>query len=248
MAIFPRSTGQGGFGTPPFFGMGQDQQFPGNQTVFNPGENAPFSPQTGGMFGAAPQQKRNRGVGGFLQDFLINYGAAQGNPLAQSVISQRQALERQRQAAEFEAQQKSATRYDPQKLGDSIVRLNPQTGQYETLVTAPQNRPAAAQIAVELGLQPGTPEYQSFIRSREDLGVATSVDPATGQTVLTPYSRAQLSGQLGGGQAASGQAPMSVRTQQDYDRLPPGTEYIAPDGSRRTKGGQTPSASGGFRP
>lgn len=35
----------------------------------------------------------------------------------------------------------------------------------------------------------------------------------------------------------------------EYDALPPGAKYVAPDGSQRTKGGQTGSApSGGFRP
>ena len=52
-----------------------------------------------------------------------------------------------------------------------------------------------------------------------------------------------------GGGAPSPTVP-SPRTKEEYDALPPGTEFIAPDGSRRQKpGGQTgaPTSSGGFR-
>ena len=47
----------------------------------------------------------------------------------------------------------------------------------------------------------------------------------------------------GGGQGG----PARVQDKAQYDALPPGTQYIAPDGSVRVKGGQTGSApSGGF--
>lgn len=49
--------------------------------------------------------------------------------------------------------------------------------------------------------------------------------------------------QSGGG----GGAAVQVASKEAYDALPPGTQYVAPDGSLRTKaGGPTQSASGGF--
>ena len=51
----------------------------------------------------------------------------------------------------------------------------------------------------------------------------------------------------GGQQAQPSAQPQRVVSKQDYDALPPGTPYIAPDGSRRVKGGQTPQASGPFQ-
>lgn len=51
----------------------------------------------------APQQKK-RGVGDFLADFVINYGAASGNPLAGSIIQNR--ARDQRLAAQQQAQER----------------------------------------------------------------------------------------------------------------------------------------------
>ncbi len=48
-------------------------------------------------------------------------------------------------------------------------------------------------------------------------------------------------------QGAPQAQPQRVPSKEAYDALPPGTQYIAPDGSLRVKGGQTGSApSGGF--
>ena len=43
-----------------------------------------------------------------------------------------------------------------------------------------------------------------------------------------------------------GGQPVPVRTQAQRDALPPGKTYIGPDGKVRTKGGPSPSGSGGF--
>lgn len=46
-----------------------------------------------------------------------------------------------------------------------------------------------------------------------------------------------------------GSAAVQPRSKAEYDALPPGAKYLAPDGTQRTKGGQTGSApSGSFRP
>lgn len=59
-------------------------------------------PQGGSMI---PQQQQNkRGVGDFIADFVINYGAASGNPMAGGIL--RNQLAQQRQAAQQKAQQR----------------------------------------------------------------------------------------------------------------------------------------------
>lgn len=51
--------------------------------------------------------------------------------------------------------------------------------------------------------------------------------------------------QPGGGDQSGGVPAPKSRT--EYESLPPGTQYMAPDGTLKVKGGPTPSASGGFR-
>lgn len=59
--------------------------------------------------------------------------------------------------------------------------------------------------------------------------------PRIGQVPLPP------------GPMESAKGPVPVRTKQQLDALPPGTEFIGPDGKIRVKtGGPMPSASGGF--
>jgi len=52
----------------------------------------------------------------------------------------------------------------------------------------------------------------------------------------------------GGAQSGvgAGGAPPHISSKQQYDALAPGAQYMAPDGSIRTKGGPTPRASGAF--
>lgn len=56
--------------------------------------------------------------------------------------------------------------------------------------------------------------------------------------------------QQGGAQPPQqGAPPANIASKQQYDALPPGTQYMAPDGSIRVKGGQSGSApAGGFPP
>jgi hypothetical protein len=57
-------------------------------------------------------------------------------------------------------------------------------------------------------------------------------DEATGE-IRTEYVRPSS---LFGGEEAG--PAMRITTREQYDALPPGTPYVAPDGSRRVKGGQ----------
>lgn len=67
---------------------------------------------------------------GTIGDTLSQLGGGQGTYLPglarQRELAQRAELQRQRQ-------------YDPQHVGNSIVRMNPQTGQYETIYSAPSS-------------------------------------------------------------------------------------------------------------
>jgi len=55
-----------------------------------------------------------------------------------------------RDQEEFGQLQAQQAQFAPQKIGDSIVRLNPQTGQYESLYTAPQKPTDLSQRITEL--------------------------------------------------------------------------------------------------
>lgn len=70
------------------------------------------------------------------------------------------------------------------------------------------------------------------VRARSGFGPPPSV-PRIGQVPMPP--------------GPMGNRPVPVRTQQQLDALPPGTEFIGPDGKVRVKtGGPMPSASGRF--
>lgn len=63
-------------------------------------------------------------------------------------------------------------------------------------------------------------------------------------TVIEPF------GGTGGESGTSGAAPGSIprpASKSEYDQLPPGTQYLAPDGTVRTKGGSSGNATGGFQ-
>jgi hypothetical protein len=91
--------------------------------------------------------------------------------------------------------------------------------------------------------------------------VAANIDPKSpeGQEILNDVARSlglvPVSGPLGitfvrASQAGGAPTIPAPKTKQEYDALPPGTEFIDPNGTRRTKpGGQTGATapSGGFR-
>lgn len=85
--------------------------------------------------------------------------------------------------------------------------------------------------------------YQgSYLDFQKEQGPPIMVDNGDGTKTLYPRNM------LGGSQPSPQSAPRPVSSKAEYDALPPGSEYIAPDGSRRRKGGQASQAPGGFLP
>lgn len=93
---------------------------------------------------------------------------------------------------------------------------------------------------VALGFKPGTPEFQSELRKQMDKVTITRPDGTFIQG--TPDEIRSI---LQGG----GKVLPRVATQEEASRLPPGTEFIGPDGKvYRVPGGQTGSAPSGSFP
>jgi len=73
-----------------------------------------------------------------------------------------------RDQEEFGQLQVQQAQFAPQKIGDSIVRLNPQTGQYESLYTAPKtpNEDAFTQTLRNAGIDPTSPRARQLYMQR----------------------------------------------------------------------------------
>jgi hypothetical protein len=106
------------------------------------------------------------------------------------------------------------------------------------------NAPAAAQGP---NIQREVDYYRSI--GRPELADKLLVNHAEGQPFVVPgepgtvqvYPRSALTG------GAGGDAPRQVHSEEEFNALPPGTPFIAPDGSHRVKpGGPTQPASGTF--
>lgn len=95
---------------------------------------------------------------------------------------------------------------------------------------------------VALGYKPGTPEFQAELRKQMDKITITRPDGTFIQG--TPDEIRDVLGQ-GGGKVLP-----RVASQEEANRLPPGTEFIGPDGRVYrvpAKGGQTEKPSGTFQ-
>jgi hypothetical protein len=88
-------------------------------------------------------------------------------------------------------------------------------------------------IATQRHLVPEGTSFQQYAQMRNP-GMTAPVTIPYGATVTAP------------GQAASGNVPQ-VHDQASYDAIPPGSQYMTPDGHMRVKGGSTaPAPSSGF--
>lgn len=107
-------------------------------------------------------------------------------------------------------------------------------------------------IALDEGFQPGTPQFAERVKQlvKADAMKTIPIQPGgavigyntqTGETsqLVTPFQG--MAGAPSGG-------PPSPKTEADYNALPPGAQYTAPDGTVRVKGGGSGNATGGFRP
>lgn len=125
----------------------------------------------------------------------------------------------------------------------------------------PEALSTLGKIAADEGKVPGTPAFNHRVMELGDIerkkamsiqpgGGIGIYDPQTGKTdftVVPNYGQGQT-----GAPAGNPSTPQNlprVATPQDAAKLPPGTQFLLPDGRIGTvPGGPTPKASGGFRP
>lgn len=83
-------------------------------------------------------------------------------------------------------------------------------------------------------------------KAKNNLQWIRAVDPDTGAITIVPVPRDGSAVGQQGGEQKTGALPL-VQSDEDYDALPPGAEFLDPKGNRRRKpGGATPSASAPF--
>lgn len=141
------------------------------------------SGNAGGMFaGAAPKDHKGlfhgmdwKTIVGMIANGLLGYEASRGVPGAQAILENNMLM--QRQKADDERKQRL-----PQQVGNSLVQLNPGSGQYESLYHAPE--PFEAYAAAR-NLTPGTPEFADAV---EQYRLGAWSDPAVAaKTDLAGY-------------------------------------------------------------
>jgi hypothetical protein len=101
---------------------------------------------------------------------------------------------------------------------------------------------ADEQIARNAGLVPGTPQwtqhFQTVLRNKEAPPMQLVTDPTSGEVRMVPRVAPSMSAPMVG--------PPQISSPEQQAALPPGSEYIAPDGSHRRKGGAASQGAGGF--
>lgn len=165
-----------------------------------PERTGPFDmqPRAGGLPDLQPKKRSKRDIGKLLSDFIINYGAASGHPLARSVLSRRAAEEAQQRLWgredehrlqdrqwNIEDAQREASQPKDFMSGKDRVRFDPVTGQATILYDAPESHEA---YAASLGLEPGTEEYT---RAMQDYVLRSSGPTAYGYDVDLDNIRTQ---------------------------------------------------------
>jgi hypothetical protein len=142
-----------------------------------------------GAMGQPPHHKFDWGR--FALDTINNYGAAQGNQASLMALQSQAEAQRQRQIAQRELQMKEAERYAPQHVGDGLVRLNPTTGQYENVYTAPQapRVGATAQEIADLRANGATDEdIRNLVQNKTNPIVWAVGTDEQGNKVQMPYN------------------------------------------------------------
>lgn len=197
----------------------------------------------GGGGGAMPAK------GGGLKNVLLAAlgGAADGasqffggqpliaqNQQMQQIMAFRRAEEQRRRAAE---------------LADYRTKLSMQAE------FATPEKDAFDRALVNAGIDPRSPQGVELYRQRAV--TMAQGQPQEPRMVTLPDGRAifgtmdEIRGVLGGGGAQQG-APSGgmprVTNRQEYDAIPPGTQYTDPNGKVRTKGGTSGNVGGSFRP
>lgn len=169
---------------------------------------------------------------GALGGVFLNAGGMPNNALQEF-----HALQQHRQDLALKAQQDAAKMYQPQDIGGSLVRLNPQTGKYEAVYT-PDPKPVNNDTANDyeyIKAHLGPEAADSYLRNIA-AGPPMAVDNGDGTKTIYPR------GAFGGAPAAGGPAPGMIKNGYRFKGGNPKDQN-----AWEPIGGATPSASGGFR-
>jgi hypothetical protein len=125
--------------------------------------------QQNAALGQQRKERRQHGreqAGMIISNAIYGWLAAGGNPAGLEGLraNHEMMMARSQEAARMAQQQAEleAKRLAPTQVGDSLVQIDPATGQYSTLFRDPQPFEA---YAASLGLQPGTPEYMDEVKN-----------------------------------------------------------------------------------
>lgn len=149
----------------------------------------------------------------FLDKLGLVADAFSGNTMNADQLAQRDAQEYQRYASD-------QRRYVPQHVGQNIVRLNPQTGQYETIYSGATERPQGTALQQNyewlMGVNPQA--AKSYLDSQTTAPPIVQTNPDGTKTIYP-----------------AGQVPRAAPQRQVIQQLPPGAKLM----------GGPPSAGGG---
>jgi len=174
-----------------------------------------------------------------IGDAAMMLSAGNGNPAAMAFLQNEWEARRQQQLAR-------ARMYAPQDVGGSLVRLNPQTGRYET-VYAPAARPASQPEIVQLAAIANDPAQPEYARKAASDRITALNDPVVTMPGGGMATRSTVVGMLNkptSGPPASAIAYLKAHPNlaRDFDE-----KYGAGASASILQGGPTPSASGTFR-
>lgn len=134
--------------------------------------------------------------------------------------------------------------YDPAWMQDKLAFS-------QAFLAEPEKMTALMQEVAAMGYQPGTPEFQAEMRRQRDPTKIVPLQPGGTIAGYTPGEGLRMLVLPNDGSAApgspAGSAP-KISSPEQLAQLPPGTVYIAPDGSTRRKGGAVSNGSGNFPP
>jgi len=193
-----------------------------------------------------PQPQAFAPVGGIMPDYkpaLSDKLAAIGGILSQlggyqnDQFAQYQQNIQQQRMLQQKARAEAAKMYQPQDVGGSLVRLNPQTGKYEAVYT-PEPKPVNNDTANDyeyIKSHLGPEAADSYLRNIA-AGPPMAVDNGDGTKTIYPR------GAFGGAPAAGGPAPGMIKNGYRFKGGNPKDQN-----AWEPIGGATPSASGGFR-
>jgi hypothetical protein len=230
----------------------------------NPYQNLQPANQAGNAFLQAYEGGRERRRESETQNALTKYAINPDDPSAMEGLARFnpqmaiQLQERKRQ----EAMRGLEAHREKIVMGAKIVRqIQPkdQAGWQQVLATA-------SQLGIDLADVPTTWDERTAQYAQGLVSIADAMEPQkanNGQIVpFTPGGGVarfnpetqqvevlvmpNQGGQTAGTPVQQGGLPQ-VADQASYDAIPPGSQYVSPDGQVRVKqGGQTPQASGGF--